>query len=57
MLIDKAKENGIYENFGQEEVRNIRDKFIDLSDYSNKMNDNRNKLDAFDKWCMNYMNK
>ena len=57
MLIDKAKENGIYENFGQEEVRNIRDKFIDLSDYSNKMNDNRNKLDTFDKWCMNYMNK
>ena len=57
MLIDKAKENGIYENFGQEEVRNIRDKFIDLSDYSNKMNDNRNKLDAFDKWCMNYMNE
>lgn len=57
MLIDKAKENGIYENFGQEEVRKIRDKFIDLSDYSNKMNDNRNKLDIFEKWCMNYLNE
>lgn len=54
MLINKAEENGIYENFGQEEVRKIKDKFINLSDYSQKMNDNRHKLDMFNEWCMSY---
>lgn len=54
MLINRVDENGIYENFGQEEVKKIKDKFIDLSDYSQKMNDNRCKLDIFNEWCMSY---
>ena len=37
ILIEKAKNHGIYENFGQREVREIKEKFIDLSDYSSKM--------------------
>ena len=50
-LIDKAKKNGLYENFGQSEVRAIKDKFINLSDYSQEMNNNRDKLQAFSNWC------
>lgn len=53
MLIAEAKENGLYENFGQKEIRMIRDKFIDISDYSNEMNAKRNMLDSFSKWCRN----
>jgi hypothetical protein len=53
-LTKKAKKNGIYENFGQKEVREIKDKFIDISDYSPDMNMNRDKLKNFDNWCMNY---
>jgi hypothetical protein len=56
-LIEQAKQNGIYENFGQKEVREIKDKFIDISDYSEKMNNNRLKLDGFNEWCMTYTGK
>lgn len=52
MLVLKAKKHGLYENFGEKEVREIENKFIDISDYSNKMNDNRNALRNFDYWCM-----
>lgn len=54
ILIDRAKANGIYENFGQKEVREIRDKFIDYCDYSTEMNNNRRKVDGFNNWCMEY---
>ncbi|HHV27970.1 MAG TPA: hypothetical protein GXX63_12360, partial [Tissierellia bacterium] len=37
LLRDKAKKIGIYENFGQEEVREIENKFIDITDYGNEM--------------------
>ena len=50
-LVEKAKKNGLYENFGQDEVRAIKDKFINLSDYSREMNNNRDKLQAFSNWC------
>ena len=53
-LIQEAKENGIYENFGQKEVREISDKFIDLSDYTDVMNQNRNKVENFNNWCMTF---
>ena len=54
VLISRAKTNGIYEDFGQKEVREIKDKFIKLGDYSKEMNANRDKIDAFDDWCMTY---
>lgn len=53
-LIKKAKDKGLYENFGQSEVRKLEDKFIDSSDYSNEMNKNRRLIQMFDEWCMNY---
>lgn len=54
MLVLKAKKQGLYENFGQKEVGEIEDKFINISDYSDKMNDNRVALQHFNDWCMNY---
>lgn len=53
-LIAKAKRKGLYENFGQDEVRALKEKHIDLSDYSQEMNAKRDQLQAFDNWCMNY---
>jgi hypothetical protein len=53
-LIEKAKKRGLYENFGQNEVRKIRDKFDDPSDYSSKMMKVRAKIDNFDEWCSTY---
>ena len=53
-LENKAKKNGIYENFGQKEVRKLEDKYINSSDYSEIMNTNRTMLQNFDTWCMNY---
>ena len=54
ILIDRAKNSGIYENFGQQEVKKIKDKFIDCCDYSIEMNNNRIKIDEFNNWCMDY---
>lgn len=53
-LINKAKKQGLYENFGQDEVNAIEDKFINSSDYSSEMNANRRLIQMFDEWCMNY---
>ena len=53
-LIEKVKKEGLYENFGQEEVRQIQNDYIDLSSYSNAMIQNRQKLQRFDEWCMTY---
>jgi len=48
------KTKGLYENFGQKEVRKIEDKFIDTSCYSDEMTHKRDIIRMFDEWCMNY---
>lgn len=53
-LIKIAKTKGLYENFGQKEVRKLEDKFIKISDYSEEMNKNRRLIQMFDEWCMIY---
>jgi hypothetical protein len=53
-LIKKAKTKGLYENFGQKEVKKLEDKFINITDYSDEMNKNRRLIQMFDEWCMNY---
>lgn len=53
-LIAKAKRNGIYENFGQEEVRSLEENFIDGSVHTVEMNRKRKLIRYFDEWCMNY---
>jgi len=50
-LIAKAKKTGIYENFGQKEVVELRNKYK----YYDCMHRNfPNLIDLFDKWCMNF---
>lgn len=54
-LIAKAqRKGGIWENFGQDEVRAIEDKFVDISNYSSEMNTVRKIIDNFNEWCMTY---
>ena len=54
MLIKKADAKGLYENFGEDEYREMKDKFIDTGDYSIEMNDNREALHQFANWSGNY---
>ena len=53
-LIAKASKKGIYENFGQKEVRDLEEKHIDISDYMDEMNEKRKEVLDFDDWCMDY---
>jgi len=53
-LIEKAKREGLYENFGQKEIRMLEDKFIDSSDYSREMNKRRKRLSEFREWCESF---
>jgi len=53
-LIKIARVKGLYENFGQNEVRKLENEFIDISDYSKQMNNNRRLIQKFNEWCMNY---
>jgi hypothetical protein len=53
-LIKKAHNNGIYENFGQKEILQLENKYIDSSNYSPEMNNSRLLLQNFSDWCMEF---
>jgi len=53
-LINKAKEKGLYEDFGQKEVNKLEKKHIDISKYNDEMNERRNLIQDFNNWCMNF---
>lgn len=53
-LIQKADKIGVWENFGQDIIRELKYKYIDISSYTDEENNKRKLLDAFDNWCMNY---
>lgn len=50
-LIKKAAKSGIYENFWQDEVRKLEDKY---SDYRYK--EEFDLIITFSDWCANYTN-
>jgi hypothetical protein len=56
LLFDKARRQGLYENFGQKEVNELRDKY----DYNTliygteKQRQQAELIDSFDIWCMNF---
>ena len=53
-LIAKVKRYGLYENFGQREVRMLEDKY---SDYRYGTYEERNLyklIEDFNEWCMDY---
>jgi len=51
-LFQKAKKKGLYENFGQKEVRKLEDKYKCNTDYSDKGRETWKKIREFDTWCM-----
>jgi hypothetical protein len=51
-LLKKAKKKGLYENFGQNEVRKLEDKYKCNTDYSDKGRETWEKIQGFNKWCM-----
>jgi len=53
-LMVRALDRGVYENFGQKEVRELSDTFEDISDFSDEMNTIRQMISSFDEWCANY---
>jgi len=53
-LISIVKKKGLYENFGQNEVRKIEDQYINNSSYTDEMNHNRDLLQSFNDWCSTY---
>ena len=55
-LIEKVIAGGLYENFGQKEIRKLEDIFINISDYSEEMNEARLIIREFEEWCENYGN-
>ena len=53
-LIDIVKKKGIYENFGQNEIRKIKDQYINISSYTDEMNYKRMLIQSFNNWCKDY---
>jgi uncharacterized protein YutD len=54
-MTEKARKKGyIWENFGQNELRKLKDKYIDISDYSNEMNTKREKIQELDDWASHF---
>ena len=49
-LLKRYEAKGIYENFGQDEVRKLRDKYG--TDYTWQCK--TAPIDAFGNWCMNF---
>ena len=54
-LIQHAEKVGIYENFGEEVVRYLKDKYK-YNPYSHEDKDKKvfKKINDLDNWCMNY---
>lgn len=52
-LIKRVNTKGLYENFGQKEVRQLEDRYIRHSDHYKVMNENRILIGQFEDWCMN----
>ena len=50
-LISKVKKIGLWENFGQLEVRILEDKY---GEHQYSHDGVWNKIRVFDDWCMNY---
>lgn len=50
----KLEQQQIKENFGQDVVRRLEEKYIDISDYTVSMNTKRRIIEMFDEWCMAY---
>ena len=56
-LIAKVKKEGLYENFGNAEVREIKDKYDPMFNYDISIDERDRQLNAlemFSDWCAEY---
>jgi DNA polymerase III delta prime subunit len=53
-LQTKLSKMEVYEDFGQKEVRKLREKYVDISDYSKESIQIQNTIDNFSNWCSNH---
>lgn len=53
-LIEFAKKYGVYENFGDEQYRAIKDEFDVGFNYTEKGRRDMNSLKTFSEWCGRY---
>ena len=53
-LIKKAKNSGMYENFGAREVSKLDDKHINISSYTDEMNEKRELIMNFTNWAVSF---
>lgn len=53
-LISKAKKSGLYENFGDKEVRMLEDKFLTGDFHEDKIT--KSKINGFFEWAISYEN-
>lgn len=54
LLVKKFNEIGIYENFGQDEVRELKDKYSFIYSFYPNQRQLDDLINSFDNWCMNY---
>ena len=54
-LLCKAKKKGLYENFGDKEIRKLKDKhnFNSIQYGSSEEREKADKISGFSKWAMN----
>jgi len=50
----KLRKSDFSENFGQKEVMRLKDKFINISEYSQDENAKRDMITWLTIWCENY---
>lgn len=53
-MIEKARKHGIYENFGQNEIRQLKDRYGYNPYGSEKERKIANEIDMLDNWAANY---
>lgn len=53
----KLEKSDFVENFGQKEVTRLKEKYIDISEYSQSENEKREVITWFNIWCQNYTPK
>ena len=53
ILSTRKNKIGLYENFGEKEIAELTDKFINSSDYSKEMNLQRSIINDFVNYCYN----
>jgi hypothetical protein len=53
-MIEKAKEHGIIENFGQKEIQKLKDKYGYDQFGTSKEREMAKVIDELDDWCMNF---